>query len=188
LSFFDQIYDRLFKGNKDSTPTLVHEVLTRSNQFVEDYDKWTNGPQLLEEIKRSYEFKQKGIEQNPAVHVLESQYANGFAVSYNDFFQEDDFGYLMDLLSERVQLLGYRLVGSDRIITDKNNFVETKEKHYLKPEISMEPPIDQRYGNVLVEHVLVNDKSSYLKFSANVYSDHLYKKALPFQDLLNEIL
>ena len=48
----------------------------------------------------------------------------------------------------------------------------------------MEPPIDQRYGNISLELILYNDKPHYLKLMASVYSDRLYSEPESFSDLV----
>ncbi len=170
---------------------LIHEVLSRSDQYNRKYAIWKSHGhyhELLNDIRTSYELKLKGIEQNPHVHILNSQYANGIAIGYSDYFVESDFPNLSDLFAERIMPLGYKTANKDLLIRDKSGYTESIEKYYLKPIINSDPPLDQKFGNILVEHVKINDKPSYLKLSANVYNDRLYSKALDFKTLLEKIL
>lgn len=191
MAFFDDVYNRLFGKKSKNDPKLLHEVLERSQGFKDSYDQWINNdltPSKIGRIKSSYELKKKGIEQSPEVHILNSQYANGIAISYSDFFDRNEFSYLIDYMAEKILALGYKKANSDVKISVKNTYTESVEKHYLKPVTGMDSPLDQKYGNILLESVKVDDRPSYFKLSANVYSDRLYKTALPFENLINELL
>jgi hypothetical protein len=191
MSFFDQVYHKVFGKKTNPHKAILHETLSRSERFQSDYQQWLMSGQaqkLMDDIRNSFELKKKGIAYDqPAVHILNSAYANGIAVSFSDHFQQNDFAYLLDHLSSMILTIGYKKANNDILISEKGNYTETVEKCYLKPIISVETPIDQKYGNILIEHVKINDKPSYLKFSANIYSDRLYKDAKPFNDLMNFI-
>ena len=83
--------------------------------------------------------------------------------------------------------MNYRLVQADRKIAEKNDLVEEKQRYYLKPPISMKEPIDQRFGNITLELVLINHTPSYLKIVAATYQDHLYQAALNYEDLVDHL-
>lgn len=191
MAFFDDIYQKLFAKKPETDNKLVHEVLKRSESFKDSYNAWMNEDLTQSKIKRirgSYELKKKGIEQSPEVHILTTQYANGIAISYSNFFEKNEFSYLLDFFAAKILSLGYKKANSDVKITVKNTYTESVEKHYLKPITGTDTPIDQKYGNILLEAVKIDDRPSYFKLSANIYSDRLYKKAIPFENLLNEIL
>ncbi len=79
---------------------------------------------------------------------------------------------------------------ADRSLFDKDKYVETKERYYLKPIINAENTnelFNQRFGNIMVEQVLIDNKPSYLKFMASIYSDRLYTEALGFEELMEAI-
>ncbi len=190
MTFFDDLYQKLFPAKKQS-PKLVHEVINRSDQYLIDYAAWFGSDRMraqLQAIISGYEAKLLKNTSFYDVHLLHSSYANGFALSYNQDIGKKDFQFLFDYFSERIQELPYKIANSDVMISEKADFIETKEKHYLKPKINtVEPPIDQQFGNILIEHILVDDKPSYLKLVASVYSDSLYQKPLTFEDLFKHI-
>ncbi|MBV6647631.1 MAG: hypothetical protein KI790_19390 [Cyclobacteriaceae bacterium] len=187
MSFFDQVYKSIFKKEPAGQPkTILHEVLMRSSSFQSAYRNWKAEEKFLElcnSIYASYQLKQKGVEQDPNVHVLDSSYSNGLAISHSAAFGKYDFQYLMDWFSEEIKSLGYRVSNLDVLITDKGKYTETIEKSYLKPKNGTTTPLDQQYGNILIQYVAIDDKPSYLKLQANVYNDRLYKPALPFEEL-----
>jgi hypothetical protein len=91
------------------------------------------------------------------------------------------------LLKDKTLNLGYKLVNADRSLFDKDKYVETKERYYLKPIIDAQNSdelFNQRFGNIMIEQVLIDNKPSYLKFMASIYSDRLYTKALDFEELM----
>lgn len=191
MAFFDDVYNRLFGKKSKSDSKILHEVLERSSTYKTEYKNWLANDltfQKIGRIRNAYDLKKKGIEQSPEVHVLASSYANGVAVSYSDFFEKNEFSYLLDYLADKTLTLGYKKANSDLKISVKNNYTESVEKHYLKPITGNETPINQKYGNILIESVKIDDKPSYLKLSANIYSDRLYNEPLSFDKLIEELL
>ena len=84
---------------------------------------------------------------------------------------------------------GYTLYTSDKKYQEKAQSVQVVERHYMKPSLSkdIKLPIDQKYGNVLVEFVAYNDEPAYLKVMATCYSDRNYTEALDFEMLARKL-
>ena len=131
--------------------------------------------------------KKKGIDQSLPIHLLNSKYAKGIAISQIADIDKRSLQYLLDLLAERVVNLGYKMANSDEIIRDQGSYMESIEKRYLKP-ISNTEIADQKYGNILLEYICIDNKPSHLKLTANVYSDHKFGEPKEFDSLLKEIL
>lgn len=190
MSFFDDLYQKLFHSESASKP-LVHEVIKRSLQYKRDYLNWIGSDLMnyqMSQFQEGYWLKKNKIQGGFDVHLLNTSHANGFALSYNQELSAAEFQYFFDFLAEKIKLLPYKLSNSDIQIIEKDKSVETKEKHYLKPIIaSGDSPIDQQFGNILIEHILINDAPSYIKLIASFYSDRLYKPAAPFDDLITHI-
>ncbi len=191
MSFFDNVVGKLF-GKQAPKAAFIHETLSRSERELAAYEKWkqTEGSrQLIEDIERGYFLKKQGIVSSVDVHILKSQYANGFAISYGDAFTEDTFKHSFDWFKERVLQMGYKLSVGDRKISEKNNYEETIEKWYLKPLTEdLETNLaNQRYGNITVEKIEIDRKPNYIKFLASIYQDRLYSKALTFEELLENL-
>ncbi len=186
MAFFDQVYQQLFGKKAAEDKVLINEVISRSEKYKEDYGKRINSDEfkkLALDVYSSYELKQKSLNKEPEVHILNSQYANGFAISYNDKISTTDFLYLFDWLSERTGTLNYQVANSDLMVVEKNSVVESKEKHYLKPRVGMDEIIDQQFGNILIEHISINDRPSYIKYMASIYSDRKYQEPQKFEKL-----
>ncbi|NVJ46928.1 MAG: hypothetical protein HWE07_07360, partial [Cytophagia bacterium] len=156
------------------------------------YEDWLHSEsrsELIREVERGYYLKKQGIVSSVDVHLLDSKYANGFAISYTELIGKENFQNIFDYLKDKVQENGYKIAQADRRILVKDSHEETIEKWYLKP-ISEElesKVVNQRFGNVLIEKIDVDRKPSYVKFMANVYQDRQYTEAEPFQDLLDKV-
>ena len=197
MSYFDQVYKQLFGKPSEGPKILVNEVIDRSEKYLKEYDERTQSADfrsLAKDVYSSYLLKQQAIDKLPSVHLLISPHANGFAISYHEEIEVPDFQFLFDWLMKRTISLDYKLANSDLMVVEKNTVIESKEKHYLKPRVGNGKIIDQQYGNILIEHIAVNDVPNYIKYTANIYSDRKYSEAQEFdklaeylfQDLINE--
>jgi len=203
MSFFDKLISEIFGTHKvNSILPLVEEEIKRHESYRQGYFKWVNEGKyrwLTQKIYQNYTLKKKNEAADLQVHLLKSSGASGFAVTYSLLMDEKELQYLFDYLRDRVLNLNYKLYTSDRRIFDRKEYVETIEKHYLKPPIAKiaaqgdEHPanketIDQRYGNILIEYISINEKPSFLRFMTHYYSDFLYSPAQPFDDLVDYLL
>jgi len=193
MTYFQDIFDKLFpESTKNKNGILLQEVIERNSDYSERYNRWLieKSPETLLALEKAYQEKYLGKENEDInAHLLTSKYANGLAFSFNDkFFTKEQFAFLFDWLSKKTSDLPYKLVNSDRLISVKNGVVETKEKHYLKPIISKnEGLVNQRFGNILIEHILVEEVPSYIKITANIYSDSKYQVPQKFEKYLESI-
>ncbi|MFD2202085.1 hypothetical protein [Shivajiella indica] len=190
-SFIDDVLGKLFP--KKTNPIQVKENFKQTEIEQEAVDSWMvskDGLSLLALVAKNYHFKKSGINSHPEVHILNSPYANGFAVSYDIPFDEKTFSHIFFAFGRRMLDLGYRRVSLDRKIEEINEDVKTTEKQYFKPPLSnagFSQKIDQLFGNVSIEKVSINDKPSFIKVLVTVYSDHMYQKALNFDQFIEEL-
>ncbi len=194
MSFFDKITHKLFPKNSSAPAAEVHEVLKRTDREQQAYLDWKIQPachELIREVAQAYYYKKTDIGSPLEVHLLNTVYANGFAVSYPAQLSAKEFQYLFEYFKDQVATMGYRVVNADRRIKDKLTYVETTERYYLKPPLHTgeikHGSINQLYGNVAVEQVLIDDKPSYLKVQASIYSDRLYQDALHFDEFTEKL-
>lgn len=189
MTFFDQIVDQLFPKKSTANEILVHEPIKRSESYQESYDRWSRSferLELLKAIESSYTMKQQGFIGKSDVHLLNTPSSNGFAVSYSSSIGKEAFQFLFDWLGEKVKELDYKRANADTTITAKGDQVESVSKYYFKPKVNLSNPeqrLDQQFGNILVEHILVDDNPSYIRLVANNYNDSKYKKADQFEKL-----
>jgi hypothetical protein len=190
-SFIEDVLGKLFP--KKSSPVNIKENFTQTESEKENTDSWLasdEGESLIKLVFKNYHFKKSGINAHPEIHILNSPYANGFAISYESPFNEKTFSQLFFAFGRRMLDLGYQRVSLDRKIEEIQEIVRTTEKQYFKPPLNtadLTQKIDQLFGNVSIEKVSVNDKPSYLKILVTVYSDHLYRPAKPFDLFVEEL-
>lgn len=191
MSFFDQIFPGLF-SKEHNKGQLLHELLNRSDSFKRDYSLWIREEKnfILSKIKRSIEQKKaKMATTDINVHLLNGSHSNGLAIAFDGLISsKKEFCFLMEYFKDCVTEKKYKTANADVKILEKEKFLETTERYYLKPIITGEDaPRRQRYGNVIIEHILQNDKSAYLKLMANTYTDSNYQPPLDFDDLCEYI-
>jgi hypothetical protein len=190
-SFIDDVLGKLFP--KKSKSISIRENFIQSITDQEDVKSWViseEGLSLIGLVAKNYHFKNSGINSQPEVHILNSPYANGFAVSYQSPFDEKSFSQIFFAFGRRMLDLGYRRVSLDRKIEEINDVVKTTEKQYFKPPLSnadFTQKIDQLFGNVSIEKVSINDKPSFIKVLVTVYSDHMYQNAKDFDQFIEEL-
>ena len=192
MAFFDEVFKKLFpkKTNGNYPYVLLNELIERSKRTQVSYQKWLKDPKqntLLKTVQNAIAFKKQGIVSNPKVHLFHSKCANGFALSYAENFGKDIFLFLFEYFKDKVLSLGYVLNLKQKTLTDFKDYIETKEKYYLKPrKVSRNQsyPLPQLYGNILIEQVLIDDKPSYIKVLSTVYQDSLFQPAEDYRDFL----
>ena len=190
MSYFDQIYARLFGKKNTKTSVMVNELIKRSQHFIHSFDSWKSSEtctEFLSDLWESYFWRRQGIEKNPPIVLHESNHSNGFAIGYIPSYSKSDFHFLLDYFADQVKKLDYRLVMSRHTMQEKGDTVEKKEMHYLKPKYSFEEPIDQKYGNVQIEYLEVDNEPTRIKFIANSYPDRKYTEALSFEVLAQHV-
>ncbi len=185
----DDLLDRFLPKKKVENFIVHQEIIERNEGYLARFENWKEDHSsiFLQKIEKGYQAKLLNRDDTEvSVHILSSKYANGLAVTFDSaYISEEGFSFLFDFLAEKIKLMSYRLITSDLMISEKMERIEKKEKHYLKPIKSQnEVLINQRFGNILIEHILVDDKPNYLKLTANVYSDSKYQEPESFESLL----
>ncbi|MCE7054503.1 hypothetical protein LZF95_07450 [Algoriphagus sp. AGSA1] len=173
---------------------MIHkENIVYKDQQMAEAAEWINsreGQAIIAQLSRSYHFKTVQIEERPQIHVLNSKYARGFAVSYDEPLDEQTFSLLFLALAQRVLALGYRKVSLDRKMEEINEQVKITDKFYFKPPLTNlkeKELIPQLFGRITIEKITVNNQPNYLKVLATFYSDRLYHDPEPFDQFLDHL-
>ena len=180
-----------------STPTqpAIHEVIKRSDEFLEEYDIWKGGPKhkkMLNWISEEYAiYQNKGNEQSESIDFLHTPSTKGMAIHLADMqYPNEEARYLLDFFREKLKVVhSYRTQVSDTRTYSMKTWVETVERHYLKPrpQYNEEGRIAQGFGNVTLLLTLRDDKVYNLKLSATAYQDRLFTAEEQFSDLMRVI-
>ena len=197
MSFWEQI-KKIFQSAEDSKPyqPVLKSAIERSEEEREDYDKWKNTlskRRLLDWINAEYVNHLVNPEHvDPSMDFLNTRSSNGFVVHFHKTqYPIRDVMHFFDFLKERVLTMGYRKYTSDSRTYNRPNWVERVDRHYLKPSLKLgraeDGRVNQRFGNITIEVLLRNEKVHNLKFSATSYTDHKYKEADDFDELMQGI-
>jgi hypothetical protein len=191
MSFWDQITD-IFRSAEESSPAAptIHELIDRDEATLADYDHWkrTLGRRrLLNWLTDQYAVNQGGGRTDEAVGFLDTNSSKGFVIYFHKTnYQKAEIQHFFDYLKERMMQLGYRSQISDRRIFPRRDWVETQERHYVKPRNKYREgsKLNQRFGNVMIEFELRNDVPHNLRLRATIYVDAQYEKPASFSALM----
>lgn len=159
---------------------------------MEAYETLKNNRRAEEMLSALKEERRKAEEKGHAnrnFQIYRSPQSNGFYFNAGTGFSTAEFKFLLTLFGEITESLGYTVQTADRKMTEVETGVRTTERIYLKPSLgtSFEPPIDQRYGNVHLELVLINEAPSFLKVMAHVYMDRNYRPPGSFDEFTRHL-
>ncbi len=197
MALFDKLFQSLsLRPSSDPKPggrqILNQELIIRSAQFQQVYQEWTKSSQCTEMLQfffRQYELSKYTPNRESLVSLYETPKASGAQFGYHNLCDPMDFEFLFDFMKERTIQLKYKSYVSDRIIYESAKYIETVQKHYLKPDYTLNTgtKAHQLYGNILIEHVLVDEQPNCIKILATRYSDSKYHDPLPFEQFLERI-
>ncbi|SHN01236.1 hypothetical protein SAMN04488057_105201 [Cyclobacterium lianum] len=191
MKFIDDLLGGLFP--EKNRKLAIRENFTISPDEERNAVDWMNSPDgksVLKSVYDNFHLKKAGVNKAPEVHVLQSPYANGFAVTFQAPLTKDDFSRLFVGLGQGVLGLGYRKVSLDRKIEVEHELVKVTERYYFKPPLAaadLEKKIDQLFGNISLEKISLNNRPNYLKVLVTVYADRLYLKAAPFDRFMDQL-
>jgi hypothetical protein len=195
-------FKNLFVKAEQSSPSqpLIHELIQRSEEETTDYERWKNTlvcRRLVDWLDNQYAvYRVLPHDVDEGLDFLHTPSSKGFVVHFNQTrYSRRDATHFFDYLKEQVLTLGYRPQISDTRTYHRSSWVETVERHYLKPrphfpaEAEAAPEkIDQKFGNILIELELRDEQVHNLRFRATSYNDRLYAEAEDFQVLMKQVL
>jgi len=190
MTFWNQIKNIFTQAEQSSAsaPT-IHELIERTDQELADYEHWktTTAPsRLLDWLNNQYSRENDGLSTDETIGFLDSRSSKGFVIYFREMnYSREEITHFFHYLKERVLALNYRSDISDRRIFPRNDWVETQERHYLKPKVDYNDAVmDQAFGNIMIEFELRDGAPNNLRLRATVYSDSLYKAKGSFGGLI----
>lgn len=190
MSFWDSI-SNLFRQAESSSinaPT-IHEMIERTEAEREAYARWRrteSSRRLLGWIEEQYAAFHEGHPLDEAIGFLNTNSSKGFVLYvHKTNYSLEELTHFFDYFKEKILSLDYRPGISDRRIFPRRDWVETRERHYLKPNVNLnEAILNQGFGNITVELELRNDVPHNLRLRATVYQDSMYQDAGSFGALM----
>jgi hypothetical protein len=195
-NFWDRITALFDAADKSSASApAVHEMLKRDDDELADYERWKqtlSRRRLLDWLIDQYAtFRAQG-RTDGSVSFLDTPSSKGFVIHIHETqYRLDEIRHFFYFLKERILELNYRTQISDRRVFSRNDWVETQERHYLKPRTRKQRAaaperggLQQKFGNITVELELRNDEPHNLRLRATTYQDALYADAESFGALM----
>jgi hypothetical protein len=188
---------QLFQSAEQSSATVpvIHKMIELTEAEKEDYEFWKTTlvrRRLIDWLNDQYLLNSHDPSRlDNSISFLNTPSSKGFVIHfYKTNYSKREVNFLFHYLKEQVLQLNYRTQISDSRTFNRPNWVETIDRHYLKPRSNYQKDqlIDQKFGNITIEHQLRNDQPHFLKFRATIYKDRLYKEADDFKTLMQAIL
>lgn len=189
-------FKTLFRQSKKSTPAepFVHELIVRSPQERADFTQWKET--LLFQRMKTWVREQYGLfcaqpeEVEEPLQFLDTAPNLGFALYFHQTgYTAREAIHFLDYLKEQVLRMDYRIQVSDMRTYERGDWVETIQRHYLKPRpvIHEDQKLRQRFGNITIDLLLRDDAPHLLRFRATSYRDHLFQAPESFGQLIREL-
>ena len=198
MASFWQKISSLFDAAENSSPTepAVHEVIRRDDTELQAYEQWKrtlSRRRLLDWLTDQYALHQTTGNTDRAVDFLDTPSSKGFVIHFSQTqYGTAEISHFFHYLKERILDLNYRTQISDRRVYSRPDWVETQERHYLKPRTRQQRltgpggrgSLDQQFGNISVELELRDDLPFNLRLRATTYQDALYNTPETFRALM----
>ena len=190
MTFWNQIKTIFNRAeNSSAIAPTVHELIERTDEELAGYERWktTAAPRrLLGWLGNQYARHEDGLSTDGTIGFLDVQGSRGFVIYFREMnYGREEITFFSHYLKERVLTLNYRSDISDRRIFPRKDWVETRERHYLKPKVDYDDAVmDQVFGNIMIEFELRNDEPHNLRLRATKYNDALYKAEGSFGGLI----
>lgn len=189
MSFFKNIF---FKSDDDINADLSDWEFPFKAESEEQkaFEYWVDDGNelegLMKALKKEYGYYlTPGEEHAEWVDFLEVDGANGILIHTTETEMPiSNWLFVAEFMKDKVLSWGYKLYSSSKVIPDSTQSNELF-RHYLKPPIKnmLTPPIDQIFGNVMVELSNTGTKKETLKIQIQYYNDRSYQEARNIEDL-----
>ena len=194
--FWDQIKNIFSKSeaaHERQSPATVHELINRTEDERTDYENWKTSKRredALRFTKMEYDVLSEENYIGSTFYTISKPAAEGFILNFNEqIFSPLEFQHYFDYLKEKILVLDYKLYSSDLRIFNRPEYVESIERHYMKPRYRFndEKRFIQQYGNVMVTQIKKNHKPVYIQLMCNRYMDRKYTAPKPFSELIGHL-
>lgn len=195
-NFWKRLF-QLEKAVSESSPSqpAVHELIQRDQAFVQEYEQWKTSyilRRLLDDIRDAYlGYQATPRRKVPHIDFLDIPSSKGFIFHFHATnYSQQEATFLFDYFKERIKAINYRTQISDTRTYARNNWVETVERHYLKPrlEIIEGQLMDQQYGNITIELEIRDDAVHHLRLRATHYQDRNFVPVRDFGTLMQFLM
>lgn len=187
---FGELFDRKSVNPEVEEEILQEETIKPTAFFLEEYQQWMKAGMhvgLLDYLSEQRAIKRSNPEAENYFFHFDSDASNGFYFHGEDPWSNKDYAFIIQKFSDSLLENGYRLNRTKRLVKQKGETLITIEQFYFKLPLSsrLETPYAQAWGNIEIEHRLVDERTNYVKLMAHTYSDRNYQDARDFEDLVD---
>lgn len=195
MKFFDGLINQLFPERKPMTKQekeiLVREPIQQPESFSTAYRKWIEEElhcELIKAIYNNYQKRLAGSTEGINLFLHNTTNSNGFYFRAEEPWNAKDYAYLIQFFITKLLDLEYHPNNAVREILEEKDAVYMTESFYLRPKLKFKRkvPYGQLFGNIMIEHRLKNGETDLVKIMVNSFTDHHYKPAFDFEDLMTE--
>jgi len=143
LSEFWKKIKSLFQESEQSSPSqpVIHQIIERSEADKIAFEKWKatlSSKRIIDWLYNQYAaFLSPNTKTDNAVAFLNTPSTKGFVVHFHQTqYREAEIVHLFDLLREKVLILNYNNYVSDIRTFNRPQWVESIQRHYLKPSLN----------------------------------------------------
>lgn len=177
--------------SKTEEEVLLREPIKHSSVFLEDYQKWKAAEMhkgLLAHLFENAIVKEMNPEADVNYFAYRDEQSNGFYFHSESPWNQSDYAFFVEHLIELLKNQGYVLKHSRREVVEGEQ-LKTTEQFYLKPALKhrLEKPYQQLFGNIIIEHRLIDNQTNLVKLMAQLYQGRAYQKPDSFEKLMDLI-
>ncbi|UPL50794.1 hypothetical protein [Hymenobacter sublimis] len=114
----------------------------------------------------------------------------GAVFLYDPSIGPGNFRHLFDFIRDRILSLGYHLGASSHRTVRHEQYTESTQKHFLKPQphdCTNTGRCNQRYGNIILDLVSINGQPGFLRLLSNPFTDSIFTPAHSFDELIDAV-
>lgn len=196
MTLLKRLFGELFGSSEDlsqKNEQILREKIVHTDFFLAEYEQWYMAGlhnDLLQNIRENKVVKTADPQSDTNYYSHRSNASKGFYFLSEDEWSNKDYAFITHLFSQNLLELGYVLSNSRRDVQEKQGQLICTEDFYFKLPLASrtQKPIPQMWGNILLQHHSIDDRSRYVKIMANIYSDRSYEVAKDFEELENILL
>lgn len=197
MTIFKRLFNDLFAQTDvvadDESEILIDERIKPTASFIEDYHKWLEDGLhigLLDHLKEQYALRISNPDAQLNFHLHDSNGSSGFYFAEESPWQREDYHRIVHYFNQILIEEGYRQNNSRRKAETIDGKLTQIDRFYFKLPLSSrkEVPYPQSWGNIIIEHKLLEEQTLFVKVMANTYNDRSYQDAKDFNSLIHRIL
>lgn len=197
MSFFKQLMNQILPKETEIKPspvaeTLLKEPIKHSDKFYANFAQWKDEKRqigILFQLQKAAE----RIAADPSAKVNYFTYrdvqSKGFYFHGENLWTVEDYTFFVQHIIELLKSEGYRQTHSRREHIEEGEDLKTIERFQLKPKVKYRKnlPYNQLYGNILLEHRIINEKTNYIKLMTQLYQSRGFQEPLDFEIFMHKL-